>query len=234
MSKEQLALPAARFGVLVSEKRRVYIRWFLVAVGSLVILIGATNLFARAFEYVGGADATRTAFQPLGMLGSTQAFPNNVSLVATTTPITPSHIKIPSIGVDADIEYVGKKDDGSMETPKSFRNVGWYTLGSKPGSAGNAVMAGHVNNALTTSGVFEHLSDVKVGDYVTVADSAGKTLIYIVSQTAQYNIDSAPVSDIFSQTGPSQLILITCDGAWDEAAKSYNKRLVVYAKLTNK
>ncbi len=210
------------------------VRWFLVAVGGLVILVGAVNLFSRAFEYVGGADATRTAFQPLGMLDSTQAFPNNVSLVATTTPIIPAHVKIPSIGVDANIEEVGEKDDGSMETPKSFQNIGWYTLGPKPGSGGNAVMAGHVNNALTTSGVFEHLSDVKVGDYITVADSTGKTLIYIVTQTAQYNLDSAPTSAIFSQTGPSQLVLITCDGAWDAAAHSYNKRLVVYAKLTNK
>lgn len=211
----------------LSTSHSAKIRWTLVAVGGLVILIGAANLFARAFEYVGGADATHTAFQPLGMLKS-------VSLVATTTPLTPTRVKIPSIGVDADIENVGKKEDGSMESPKSFKNIGWYTPGSKPGAVGNAVMAGHVNNALTTSGVFEHLSDVKVGDYITVADSAGKTLIYIVHQTAQYNLDTAPVSDIFSQTGPSQLILITCDGAWDEAAKSYNKRLVVYAKLTNK
>ncbi|OGC94015.1 hypothetical protein A2389_03505 [Candidatus Adlerbacteria bacterium RIFOXYB1_FULL_48_10] len=202
-----------------------------------MILIGAANLFSRAFNYVGGTDAVQTAFQPLGTLGSSQGFASafpNVSLVATTTPITPTHVKIPSIGVDANIEQVGKKDDGSMETPKSFQNIGWYTLGPKPGAAGNAVMAGHVNNALTTSGVFEHLSDVKVGDYITVEDSAGRTLIYIVHQTAQYNLDSAPVADIFSQTGPTQLVLITCDGAWDAEARSYNKRLVVYAKLTNK
>lgn len=210
------------------------IRLVLVAVGSLVILIGAANLFSRAFEYVGGADATRIAFQPLGMLGSSSTFPNNVSLVATTTPIIPAHVKIPSIGVDATIEEVGKKDDGSMETPTSFKNVGWYTLGPKPGSSGNAVMAGHVNNAHTTSGVFERLSDVKVGDYVTVSNVSGKTLMYIVTQTAQYSLDSAPTSDIFSQTGPSRLVLITCDGTWDAAAHSYNKRLVVYATLTNK
>lgn len=200
--------------------------WFLIVVGALVILIGAANVLSRAFEYVGD-DALQTAFQPLGTLGS-------VSLVATTTPLTPARVKIPSIGVDASIEEVGKKEDGSMETPKSFQNVGWYALGPKPGSAGNAVMAGHVNNALTTSGVFEHLSDVVVGDYITVADAQGKTLVYAVTQTAQYDVDSAPTSDIFSQSGPSQLVLITCDGAWDAAARSYNKRLVVYAKLTNK
>lgn len=231
MSNEPLALPSAKIGVLMApEKRRTYARWFLVAVGVFVVLVGATNLFARAFEYVGGADATRTAFAPLGTV-DLRSLP---ATIATTTPITPSRVKIPSIGVDANVEQVDKKADGSMQSPASFQNVGWYAPGSKPGAPGNAVIAGHVNNALTTSGVFEHLSDVKVGDYVTVADASGKTLIYVVTQTAQYNLDSAPTSSIFSQSGPSQLVLITCDGAWDADAHSYNKRLVVYAKLTNK
>ena len=241
MSNEPLALPSAKMGVLVAQKKhRVYARWFFVALGIFVILVGAANIFSRAFEYIGGADATRTAFQPLGMLGSNQSqggFESplaNVSLVASTTPITPTRIKIPSIGVDANIENVGKKEDGSMETPKSFQNVGWYTLGPKPGAAGNAVMAGHVNNALTTAGVFQHLSDVRVGDYITVSDTSGKTLIYVATQTAQYNLETAPTADIFTQTGSSQLVLITCDGVWDAEAHSYSKRLVVYAKLTNK
>lgn len=233
------------------------IRWFLVGVGALVILIGAVNLFSTAFNYVGGPNAAQTAFAPLGSLGSQEPAKNpsigsgeprrgssaasanlsalfNISLVATTTPITPVRLKIPAIGVSANVQQVGQKADGSMATPSNFQDVGWYTLGPKPGAAGNAVIAGHVNNALTMGGVFEHLSDVKVGDYVTVTDASGKTLIYVVTQTAQYTTDSAPASDIFSQNGPSQLVLITCDGAWDAAAHSYNKRLVVYAQLTNK
>ena len=51
-----------------------------------------------------------------------------------------------------EVERVGKKQDGSMETPSTFTTVGWYELGVKPGDEGNAVMDGHVNNALTSSG----------------------------------------------------------------------------------
>jgi LPXTG-site transpeptidase (sortase) family protein len=104
-------------------------------------------------------------------------------------------------------------------------------LGSKPGQAGNAVIAGHVNNALTMAGVFQHLGDVHVGDTIAVSDASGKTLNYVVTETDQYTTDNAPMAAIFSISGPSQIVLITCDGAWDAAAKSYNKRLVVYAKL---
>lgn len=229
----------------VSVLARERTRWFLVAVGMVVILIGVTNIFTRLFEYVGGSNATQTAFAPLGTLtlGESSTPPTNegfsspflnVTFVATTTPITPARLTIASIGVHANVEQVGKKSDGSMATPSSFQDVAWYKPGSKPGDAGSAVIAGHVNNALTTSGVFEHLLDVKVGDYITVSDTSGKTLVYVVTKTAQYNLDSAPLNDIFTQSGPSQLVLITCDGAWDAAAHSYNKRLVVYAQLTNK
>ncbi len=229
-------------GVLVtSQKWHSRVRWLLVAVGIVVVSIGIVSVFSRAFNYMGGAAAAQTAFAPLGTLGmQTQAKPGsnpalfNVSFVATTTPLTPARLKIPSIGVDANVQQVGQKADGSMATPTSFQDVGWYTLGPKPGAGGNAVIAGHVNNALTMAGVFEHLSDVKVGDYITVTDTSGKTLIYAVTKTAQYTLDTAPTSEIFSPNGPSQLVLITCDGAWDAAAHSYNKRLVVYAGLTNK
>jgi LPXTG-site transpeptidase (sortase) family protein len=118
-----------------------------------------------------------------------------------------------------------------MATPGSFATVGWYKLGSRPGQAGNAVLAGHVNNALTKSGVFEHLSDLKVGDSIAIADTSGKTLTYVVTETDQYKTTEAPAASIFSGAGPTQLVLITCDGAWDAAAHSYDKRFVVYARL---
>ena len=120
-----------------------------------------------------------------------------------------------------------------MATPHDFSSVGWYSLGVHPGGAGNAVMAGHVNNALTKAGVFEHLSDMHVGDTVRIADAQGKTLTYVVTETASYATTDAPVADIFATGGPSQLVLITCDGDWDGAAHSFTKRFVVYARLVS-
>ncbi len=196
-------------------------------VGIFAVLYGAFDVTTRIAGLVRmGADPVEAA-QSTG----TNAY-SLIPLVATTTPITPAHIKIPAIGVDATVESVAEKTDGSMATPKVFSNVGWYSLGSRPGEAGNAVIAGHVNNALTKAGVFEHLSDLTMGDYISVSDASGKTLLYVVREVDTYPADQAPASSIFATGGTSsQLVLITCDGTWDASAHSYTNRLVVYARL---
>ena len=51
---------------------------------------------------------------------------------------------------------------------------------------------GHVNNALTLPGVFGHLNQVHLGDYVTVSDKDGHTLVYRVTAIDQYPADEAP------------------------------------------
>jgi len=119
-----------------------------------------------------------------------------------------------------------------MATPTDFADVGWYALGGRPGGIGNAVFAGHVNNALTKEGVFGHLSQVHVGDYVTVSDKDGHTIVYKVTAIDQYPADEAPAASIFASTGPSQLVLITCDGDWVPAEKTFDKRLVITAVPT--
>jgi LPXTG-site transpeptidase (sortase) family protein len=174
-------------------------------------------------------------FAPVALLQNKKTPPVATSTAltshATSTPITPARLKIAAIGVDAAVVQVGKKDDGSMGTPQVFGEVGWYALGSKPGEPGNAVLDGHVNNALTTAGVFQHLNQVKLGDIITLSDTSGATLTYKVTQLQQYPADTAPDASIFAVSGPSQVVLITCDGDWVESAKSYSKRFVVFATL---
>ncbi len=116
-----------------------------------------------------------------------------------------------------------------MATPSNFDNVAWYSLGAKPGGQGSVVFAGHVNNALFKSGVFEHLAQINKGAYITVEDSTGKSLVYRVSSVEEYQPD-APTDALFVTTGPSRLVLITCDGTWVPSAHSYDKRLVVIAQ----
>jgi hypothetical protein len=41
----------------------------------------------------------------------------------------PVHLKIPSINIDASIEYVGLIPDGAMDAPKEPANVGWLSPG---------------------------------------------------------------------------------------------------------
>lgn len=119
-----------------------------------------------------------------------------------------------------------------MATPTDYADVAWYALGGRPGGGGNAVFAGHVNNALTKAGVFAHLNQLHLGDYVTVSDKDGHTLVYKVMAIDQYPADEAPAASIFAAQGPSQLVLITCDGDWVPAQKTFDKRLVITATPT--
>jgi LPXTG-site transpeptidase (sortase) family protein len=196
-----------------------------------MIFVGLTDLLSRVLPRV-PRDTGSTAFAPgivalnPGLLTSLFA-----TAPATADPITPAHLSIPSLGVDAVVEQVGVKDDGSMQNPSSFATVGWYKYGAKPGAVGHAVFAGHVNNALGLDGVFAHLFEVNIGDKIVVTDQNGSTLTYAVESKTQYDSQNAPRDEIFKVTGPSELVLITCEGDWIPSARSYNKRLVVLARL---
>lgn len=195
-----------------------------MAIGLLCVLYGAADVTSRFASRMVGPDAAFLAFAPAAAIGNPQ-------FMGTSTPgtLVPARLSIPSLGVTAAVESVGTKADGSMGTPSNFKNVGWYSLGVQPGAAGSAVFAGHVNNGLTSSGVFENLSKTKQGDYITVADASGKSLVYRVSSVAEYPAN-ASTANLFATTGPSQIVLVTCDGDWIPAQKTFDKRLVVIAK----
>ncbi len=226
MSENPLLLSSAKIGVLVENRSiRAYVRWVLVFVGAFVVLYGAFDILSRLYMHL-PQNAANIAFAPAVMLSDPA-----LTFDTSAAPLVPTRLRIPSIGVDAKVESVGKNADGSMATPSSFMDVAWYSLGSHPGEEGNAVIDGHVNNALTKAGVFEYLSSVKVGDTIVVSDASGRALTYAVVNLEAYPTRNAPDANVFSSNGPSQLVLITCDGVWDPAAHSFNERLVVYARL---
>lgn len=225
MPENHLLLQSAKSGVLVvpaHERRARNIRLAATAVGMLCVLVGAADMTSRLVKRA-GPDAAFLAFAP--------AVAINVPLTAIAPAglIVPARLRIPSLGVDAKVEPVGVKADGAMATPSNFDNVAWYSPGAKPGGQGSAVFAGHVNNALLRSGVFEHLAQIKKGSYVMVEDAAGKSLVYRVSSVEEYE-PGASTGALFAATGPSRLVLITCDGEWVPSARSYDKRLVVVAE----
>lgn len=211
------------------ERRAHYIRLAATAVGLVCVLVGAADVTARLVKGV-GPDAAFLAFAPAAALNLPgRAGGPSLSAATTTAGIVPSRLRIPSLGVNAKVEPVGVRADGAMATPSNFDNVAWYSPGGRPGGQGSAVFAGHVNNALFKSGVFERLSQIKKGDYITVEDAAGKTLVYRVSSVEEY-LPDAPTDALFVTTGASRLVLITCDGDWIPSARSYDKRLVVVAQ----
>jgi LPXTG-site transpeptidase (sortase) family protein len=239
MSEKPLLLSSAKQGVLVRTKPMNPWRLIATAIGLLMVLIGAANVASRVATAAFGSSAALTAFAPAAILslnpslGSANSLATSTAAIATTTPVIPTRLQIPSIGVNAHVEQVGKEANGTMGTPQTFGDVAWYEPGQEPGEPGNAVIDGHVNNALTTAGVFEHLSQVNLGDTILVSDASGKTLTYKVVETDEYPADVATstIESLFTATGPSQLVLYTCEGTWVPSARSFDQRFVVVAAL---
>lgn len=143
---------------------------------------------------------------------------------------TPVQLQIPKIKVDTTIEQVGVLDNGQMGVPKDENQVGWFEPGVKPGSKGNAVIAGHVDSK-TGPAVFYELDQLKTGDEMTIIDENGNTLTFRVTKTERYDTKNAPIEDIFGATSNRHLNLITCSGTFGDGG--YDERFVVYTELVD-
>ena len=160
------------------------------------------------------------------------AVPATSAVVRSVPPEEqPARLSIPSLDIDADIQYVGVNAKGNMGVPSNFKDVAWYKYGTVPGQLGSAVIAGHVDNGLGLAGVFKHLGDIKVGDDVYIETKNGSTLHFKVVEKASYQYQSAPLERIFNRKDDAYLNLIACEGNWVKNEKTYDQRLVIYTKL---
>jgi LPXTG-site transpeptidase (sortase) family protein len=142
----------------------------------------------------------------------------------------PVGLRIPTLGIDTTVQWVGVDAEGRMGVPSNYTDVAWYERGPTPGTPGNAVIAGHLDSK-TGPAVFYRLEDLKPGDEIFVTAANGQEYRFIVTASEVYVADDAPVDRIFGTAVTPHLNLITCDGAFDRAIRQYDKRLVVYSEL---
>jgi sortase (surface protein transpeptidase) len=142
--------------------------------------------------------------------------------------VAPVELKIPALGVDADVVPVGLDDDGAMTAPSDPDTVAWYEPGPGTGMPGNVVLAGHVDwgGRLRVFGLLYRLGP---GDRIVVIDEQLREFFYEVAWSRWVAAEGAPVEEIFAGTELSELTLITCGGAFDHASRQYLDRLIVRA-----
>lgn len=137
-------------------------------------------------------------------------------------PATATRIRVPSVGIDAEVRAVGYTfEQGELQYDTPRYEAGHYVGSAAPGEAGNAVIAGHVSTR-GGNAVFQHLPDVGVGDVVEV--ERGEEL-YRYAVTELRVVDPGEVQ-VMARTGDPVLTLITCF-----PDRNYQDRLVVIAKL---
>jgi len=143
----------------------------------------------------------------------------------------PVRLKIPKMNVDAPIGDVGLTPQGAMGVPVGPTSTVWFDLGPRPGEDGSAVIAGHEGWKDGIWAVFDDLYRLQKGDKVYVIDEQGETTTFVVSGSRLYD-QNGDASDVcYSNDGQAHLNLITCEGTWNAAQKSYSNRLVVFTNI---
>ncbi len=148
-------------------------------------------------------------------------------------PQQPGALIIPSIGVNAFIEPVGRLPGGAMAVPvqRQWEGVGWYQYGPRPGEQGSAVIDGHLDRPGGSPAIFWQLKHLHIGDFVMVVKAGKQTLRFQVQKMATYQPATAPLRQIFENKAGKFLNLITCAGDWVPSIQQTTLRLVVYTVL---
>ena len=155
-------------------------------------------------------------------------------------------MRIPSLGVEAPIEALGKVPGyNKLDVPRP-RNVGWYHIFDKPGFGTNSLYSAHKDWHPDIRGPFYALTDLEDGDVVVVVMDDGREYIYEVFLQRRYIAGEVPMADLISPheaedpalqrpADEEWVVLITCGGKFVEANPDgsgyYVHRDVVIAKL---
>ena len=138
---------------------------------------------------------------------------------------------IPSIGVDAKIQTAGTMPNGSIGIPSNATDVAWFAGSAPIATAGTSVVVGHVDTHVFGPGVFRGLKGLVKGDalYTSIDGRIGH---FTVTGSEVYPEGTDRMDEVIGvRKGKARLVLITCDGKWDQSVKRYTERLVVFADL---
>jgi LPXTG-site transpeptidase (sortase) family protein len=120
---------------------------------------------------------------------------------------------------------------GSIGIPSNAEDVAWFAGSSPIGTAGTAVVVGHVDTRVFGAGVFRGLKGLVKGD-VLYTSIDGRISRFTVTRLEVYPEGTDRMDEIIgTRQGKGRLVLITCDGRWDQSIKRYTDRLVVFADL---
>jgi len=142
------------------------------------------------------------------------------------------HILVPSVGIKANIDQIGLKSDGTLETPsyERYKNAAWYKLGPSPGEVGPAVILGHVDSK-SERAVFFDLRRVVPGAKIEISRADGSKVLFTVDSIEQFPKSAFPTQRVYGPTAYPTLRLITCGGKFDRQRREYVDNIIVFASL---
>jgi hypothetical protein len=166
-----------------------------------------------------------------GGLDAARGFHSTRGYRATPVPV---RLEIPAIGVDTELQRLGRERNGTVEVPtgpREWEEAGWYEGGTRPGDPGSAVILGHVDSRSDGPAVFFRLRELRRGDEIKVVRADGSTVRFSVDRTEQYPKSRFPTDDVYYPTLTPSLRLVTCGGEFDTSIGHYKSNVIVFATL---
>jgi LPXTG-site transpeptidase (sortase) family protein len=125
-------------------------------------------------------------------------------------------VGVPQSGSSWDVSWLGAQ-------------AGWLEGSAFPTARGNAVLTGHVWDALNRPGPFYGLGTLAYGDRVVV-HSGGKAYTYEVRQVM--SVSASNVNAVLKHQEEAWLTLVTCQG-WNASTDQYDYRTLIRAVLVD-
>ncbi|MET8576533.1 class F sortase [Streptomyces sp. NPDC005012] len=201
------------------------------------LLLGATLAWAAELTDVDPAPPAARSRDGAGAAASAAPGPG-VRLPAARRPLPPSppvRIAVPSLELGAPVVPRPLDASGAPGTPPAEMAgaVGWWQRGPAPGAAGPALLAGHLDTA-SGAAVFHRLGELRPGAEIRVHRSDGRAARFTVEDVWTLDRDRFDARLAYGprRPGRAELRLVTCAGAWDEAARAYTANVVISAYLT--
>jgi LPXTG-site transpeptidase (sortase) family protein len=196
-----------------------------------LVLLGASAAgLAWASQTGRPAAATGTAPRVPVPQGHVAAAP--AAMAAPVRVAKPVSLTIPAIGVQTRLVRLGLAADGTLQVPSTTAVAGWYTGSPRPGDAGAAVIAGHVDS-YAGPGVFFRLRLLQPGDRVYVRRADGSLAVFRVTDVRMYAKTHFPTVSVYGAVPDAELRLITCGGTFDAATGHYLSNVIVFAALVS-
>lgn len=144
----------------------------------------------------------------------------------------PLRVDIASIGLHAGIVERGLANGAVDPPPYNTPDVaGWFGGGPTPGTAGAALLVGHVDTD-TKAAVFYGLSTVTQGTAVEIERADGSVAEFTVEAVEVVDKDHFSADRVYGAGTRPELRLITCGGTFDREKHAYSANVVVFAALT--
>ena len=212
--------------------------WLVVAVLSTVAALLLAVVASGVLERHRPARTLSAASSAIPPTTTPEPMPASETTPVRATPVEtaprpmarakPTRLRIPAIGVNSRLMDLGLNEDGTLETPPGAFPAGWFTGAPTPGELGPAIIAGHVR--YLTPGVFERLSDLRVGDPIVVNRRDGSVARFRVVRVKHFAKSAFPSKLVYGNIDHAGLRLITCGGL-DARTNKFDENVVVFADL---